>query len=182
MKVSITVDDRALQRSLTRTQREFAAPRALMMALGREFRDDVRDRINSRDNGSWAPASKWTRAKKNTNRALAGQARNISYRLVNDRKAEVIYSAVNSQGKQISITEHHFGKVLSADGKLTSIPITNPSPLRLPSGTSKFYFRWRKSAVVPARKIWPDAPGEAAQIAKPVLSKWVNTVVARSWK
>lgn len=179
--ISIQVDARELNRAATRTNKALAQPLALMTLLGRAFRDDVRKRINSRDNGSWAPPSKWTRAKKRTNRALSGQAKKVSF-TASARKAEVFYSGVSSKGKSISLTEHHFGKTLPATGALISIPIANPRPLSLPPGTTKFYFKWNKSSVVPRRKIWPDGPGEANRITDPIASRWLQDTVDRNWQ
>lgn len=181
MKISVQIDAKALNRAANRTDKALSQPLALMTLLGRRFRDDVRNRMNSRDNGSWAPASKWTRAKKRTNRALAGQAKNVSFTASNN-KTEVFYKGTNSKGKSINITEHHFGKTLPATGALVSIPIANPRPLSLPVGTTKFYFHWNKSSIVPRRKIWPDGPGEAQRIADPIVFRWVQDTVDKNWQ
>lgn len=180
---SVAIDDRRAIRAADRTAKALGQTHRMLEVVARGFRDDVRDRMNSRDGGNWQAASKWTRAKKNTNRPLAGQARNIVMLFSSPKQALVAYSGVSKEtGKPISITEHHFGKTLNADGRLVEIAVRNPAPLRLPTGRQKAYFRWTRNSVVPARKIWPDRPGEANKIAEPLVSRWVRQTTDRTWK
>jgi hypothetical protein len=183
MQARITIENRRALRAIDRTQRALSETHRVLEIVSRGFRDHVRKTINSQDGGSWEKPSKWTRAKKRTNRALSGQANNITNIFASRAQALVVYQGASKQtGKPISITEHHFGKVLLATNNLVRIPIRNPAPLKLSRAATSMWFKWGKNSIVPRRKIWPDRPGEADGIAQPLVHRWVAGVAARTWK
>jgi hypothetical protein len=183
MRFDVRADTQQLQRAARNLERSLSNRNTLLRETSAALRDNVRKRIASQNNNSWAKASKWTRAKKNTNRALSGQAKNIRSRVMSSERAEVFYEGISkTTGKSIKITEHHFGYVLPADGQVTSIPILNPAPLRLAKNKNRFFFRWKNDSSIPARKIWPDGPREAENIVEPIALKWLNKMVDRAWK
>jgi hypothetical protein len=138
--------------------------------------------MTTQDGGAWEKPSKWTRAKKNTNRALAGQHRNIHHRVVGPNRAIVYYTGKSREtGEDIRITEHHTGKTIPPSGDKTLLRLKNPRPLKLASGVNAIVFKSIQPSLVPARRIWPDRPGEARRVAEPVLRKWVKEVTARNF-
>lgn len=148
---------------------------SLFKVLGRVLRDDVRQRIRTQDGGKWAPLSPWTVARTAKRRPLAGQDRNIKFKVLS-RRLEVYFDAPSNW----DISKHHRGYTIPADGGYHSIAIKRPSALGLSPGTTRFRFRWSKSGKVPARKIWPT-PNEAKRIAEPHIKPWANDVIKKEF-
>lgn len=181
--LAVTIDDKRARRAMDRTVDGLSQTHRMLDVVARGFRDHVRKTIATQDGGSWERPSKWTRAKKRQMRALPGQSINIKHIFAGRKQALVVYQGQSKEtGQPISITEHHYGKALPPTGKLVRIPIRAPSALGLTRGITEMWFRSRRPSVVPARKIWPDRPGEAQRIAEPLASNWVRVLTNRTWK
>jgi hypothetical protein len=147
----------------------------LLVEIGTAFVRDVAERIKTADGGKWAPPSKWTRAKKGVNKALAGAEAYVKFR-VRTNKMHVYADA------PYSLSLHHRGfqnallgkKEKIVKGRL-AINIINPAPLGLKKA-GPFYFIPRKAGITPPRRIW-TSEGEQVKIGGPIMSRWLKNVV-----
>lgn len=170
MAASIYIrNEKAVRDALKRIDKALLAERpALFQTLGRVLVDDIRDRMDTRGHGSWAPPSKWILAKKNARAALAGQSKNVRFQAFPD-KLVVFFSSP----KQWTLTQHNDGFTVQPDGSRVTIPLQNPSALSLPGSAKTFSFISRKPSVVPARRSWPTEAEALAKINVPV-SLWIR--------
>ena len=171
--VSVTIrNERAVRAALKGIDKALIAERpALFQTLGRLLQDDVRQRMDSRGGGSWAPPSKWILAKKNARSALAGQSSRVRFQVFPDKLA--IFFA--SPG-QWTLTQHNDGFTVQPDGSRVTIPLQNPSALSLPGSAKTFSFLSRRASVVPPRRSWPTEAEALAKIQAP-LSVWIRKTV-----
>ena len=163
---------------------------SLFRSLGDVYVADVKHRIISQDDGKWAPASKWLRAKKATSRVLDGAERYVRARISKNKLSIV------STARGWTLTQHHDGftnALVSPKDKFDEfgrvvIPVKDPRPLNLyaemrkardgsvkPRSTT-FHFKAVKPGKTPARKIWPTAD-EAIRLGSPIASRWLTKIV-----
>lgn len=146
------------------------------------LRDDTKKRMGSSDSGSWAPPSKWIKAKKGARKALAGMQRYIKSRAIRsvgagaNSASGIVYFA--NPDNDWDINDHHRGFTRGATGRFVTIPIKQPSHLGLRPGTTKFRFRSTRPSVVPARKIWPTEAEAIAQIELPA-GMWLSKAISK---
>jgi len=165
-------NEKQVRDALKRIDKALVAERStLFNTLGRILQDDVRERMDTRDHGSWAPPSKWILAKKNARSALAGQSRNVRFQTFPD-KVVIFFTSPG----QWTLSQHHDGFTVQPDGSRVTIPLQNPAPLSLPSSAKTFSFISRRPSVVPARKAWPTEAEAVAKIQTPI-SLWIRKVV-----
>lgn len=170
-------------------QLETGIPR-LMLTLGTALVEDVKTRIIRRDNGSWAPASKWARAKTGYSFPTLLGAEKYVRLSIRSKGAAVVAQTP----KEWTLTQHHegFENKLYNDGEETdehgrvTLKIKDAGPLNLyqefkrktnqPIATV-FKFVPQKPGHTPARKIWPGL-SEIEQVAQPVASRWLKQVLS----
>lgn len=146
------------------------------------LRDDAKKRMGSSDSGSWAPPSKWIKAKKGARKALAGMQRYIKSRAIRsvgrgaNSAAGIVYFA--NPDNDWNINDHHTGFTRPATGRFVTISLKQPSHLGLRPGTSKFRFRSVKPSVVPARKIWATEAEAISKIELPA-SMWLSKAISK---
>lgn len=167
---------------------------SLFRSLGDLYVENVKHRIITRNDGQWAPASKWARAK--TGQAfptLLGAEKYVKARVTKNSLSIV------STARGWSLTQHHDGfenKLTGPGDKFDSngrvvLKIKDPRPLNLytemrkarngkqtPRSTT-FAFKPRKPGHTPARKIWPTAD-EAISLGQPIASRWLNQIVTKA--
>jgi hypothetical protein len=171
--VTITIrNEKQVRAALKGIDKALNAERpALFQTLGRILQDDVRDRMDSRGGGSWAPPSKWILAKKNARVALAGQSRRVRFQTFPD-KLVVFFDSP----KDWTLTQHNDGFTVQPDGSRVTIPLQNPAALGLSGSAKTFSFISRKPSVVPARRSWPTEAEALSKINAPI-SMWVRKTV-----
>lgn len=174
MGFKVKIDDRDFQNKTEKLARNLEAADSLLLDVGRTVLEDVRRRVATGDGGSWAPASRWVQAKKGTTKALDGLENDFSFRQAGSRRVEVYFEGQNSEGEAIDIQEHHDGTTLEADGSHVDLYLKDPSALRLKS--PNFSFRWLRSSVIPARRIWPDRAGEIEALVAGPISRYLKSV------
>lgn len=142
--------------------------KVLFGALGRKVRDDVRKRITTQGDGSWAPLSKWTRARTGRRKALITERSRVTF-IVKPNRVEIVYI---ERSNNWNLTKHHRGfKNSGFSGKKVTIPLRNPGALKV-SGNSLTILS-AKPSVVPARTVWTPA-GKLRRIALPVVNAWAR--------
>lgn len=143
----------------------------LIQMIGTPLRDDTKGRISSQNKGTWAPLSKWGRAK-GKDVPLQGLSRTVKFRLISKNQGEVYAELpLGQDGKPWSLTQHHKGfENKPPSHALVVIPLRRPSELSLPSSRRTFSWIERRSGKTPARQIWPT---------KAQVEKVVNIEVAR---
>lgn len=147
------------------TQRQV---KVLFGALGRKLRDDVRRRITTQGDGSWAPLSKWTRARTGRRKALITERRRVVF-IVKPKRLDIVYLERSSEW---DLTSHHRGFTTPGfRGKKAVIPLRNPSALGV-KGNSITIFS-AKPSKVPARPVWTPR-NKILRILKPITSAWVR--------
>lgn len=163
---------------------------SLFRSLGDIYVADVKHRIISQDDGKWAPASKWLKAKSGQSVVLDGTEKYV--------KARVTKNALSIYGSQRgwSFTQHHEGfenalvgpgEERDAHGRVV-LQIKDPRPLNLyveyrkkrdgssiPRATV-FAFVAKRAGRTPARKIWATAE-EAIRLGQPTASRWLAKIV-----
>lgn len=145
----------------------------LFNLLGAAFVKNVQDRISSQDEGRWAQASKWHKAKKgDAARILEGAGSFVKFKASGER-----LDVIGETGQDWTLTQHHEGFENEETPGRVTIDIVNPSPLGLGGGTREFSWIDGATGKTAARKIWPDG-GEAYAISQPIASKWLEKVVA----
>ena len=149
-------------------------PQELFLQLGTAFVDDITKRIVSQDEGRWAQPSKWVRAKKSTDRALAGIEKYL-----HSKATDVSLEVYAQTDGEWSFTQHDQGfENLENNqvGERIQIDVVNPGPLGLPSAGPFSWIPRNGSGRTPARKIWPTED-DARRIAQPIFSRWVETQI-----
>jgi hypothetical protein len=171
--------DEALRKFHGLDEELLAARPRLFQVLGEALADNVKTRIITHDSGSWAPASKWSRAKTGyAYPTLLGAEKYVKFSM--DQSTLRIYGKTPPEW---TLTMHHkgFWNKLIGDDEPTDrfgrviLKIKDGSPLDLPSA-AVFLFVPQKAAVTPARKIWPTTE-EAQAIANPIASRWLQQVL-----
>jgi hypothetical protein len=172
--LTIVVNNKSASRYIQGLPRriERALP-ALWRSLATPLKANVRTRLATADGGRWAKPSRWIKAKKNSRKVLNGLGQRIRSRYT--QQALNIY--FESPGDW-TLTQHHDGFTVPPEGRHVLIPIKNPRPLGLSSGTKWFTFFHGKPSVVPARKVWPSEV-EAEAIVVPIASAWITKVLQR---
>jgi hypothetical protein len=149
-------------------------PQELFLQLGTAFVDDITKRITTQDDGHWASPSKWVRAKKNTDRALAGIEKYLHSKATNSNLQ--VYAQTDGEW---SFTQHDQGFENienNQQGDRIVIDVVNPGPLGLPAAGEFSWIPHNGSGRTPARKIWPTAE-DARAIANPIFSRWVEAQI-----
>jgi hypothetical protein len=146
----------------------------------------VRRRIQSQDDGRWAKASKWVRAKKALDQPLFGAERFVKLRVTANEAR--VYG--NTGDDAWTLTQHDrgfynalVGKKDEMEGDRVVLKLRDPSalgrPLRaLKKGrvqTSKFFFVPKRIGHTPARKIWSEA-AEVQKRMTPIAVRWIEKV------
>ena len=176
--VTIATNARDVERKIVRIQTRITrqVPR-LMRILSRVLRDDVKKRIATKDGGSWAPISKWGRAK-GKNRALSGAGVFVKARVVGQQGQVYAETPQNKEGQNWSLTQHHKGFVNDVrPGSIVIIPLKRPGALGLPRNRRTFAFIERRAGKTPARKIWPGRD-QAFALMRPLTLKWLKDATA----
>jgi hypothetical protein len=162
----------------------------LFRSLGDALVNDVKDRIRTSNNGAWAPASKWLKAKTGQSKVLLGAEKYV--------RAQITKDSLKIVGKSSkwTLTQHHLGfenKLLDPSEPIDShgrvvIKIKDPRVLNLyvemrrkRDGTTVpratvFAFAPKKPGRTPARQIWPTEM-RANVIANPIASRWFAKVI-----
>lgn len=166
--------------------------KVLFRSLGDALVEDVKHRIITRDGGSWAPASKWSRAK-------SGQAYPTLLGAEKYVKSSITADGVTIYGdtrKGWTLTQHQEGfvnKLQDADEETDDrgrvvIKIKDGRPLNLYTELRSkrgggvaptaqvFAFIPQRPGVTPGRRIWSTA-AEADAIAQPIASRWFEKIV-----
>lgn len=163
---------------------------ALFLSLGEALVQNVKNRIRSSDNGAWAPASKWLRAKTGQSKVLKGTEKYVKMTVTPEALT------VGGDAPGWTLSAHHSGfenqpaspaEERDEHGRVI-IPLKDPSALNLYTEYRKtragktvprasvFAFVPLRPGHTPARKIWPTQ-GETEQIAIPIASRWLQKVV-----
>lgn len=165
---------------------------SLFRSLGDVYVADVKRRIVTSDGGSWAPASKWLRAKTGQSKVLLGVEKYIKARISNNKLSIV------STARSFSLSDHDKGFTNAVEGPgekhdehgRVVLNIKDGRPLNLYTEMRKrrgvaapvsqtFAFIARKAGVTPARKIWPTVP-EAISLGQPIGFKWLEALVKQA--
>lgn len=162
----------------------------LFRSLGDALVNDVQERIRTSNRGTWAPASKWLRAKTGQSKVLLGAEKYI--------RAQITKNALKIIGKsgKWTLTQHHTGfenalrdpsEEVDEHGRVV-IKIKDPRVLNLyvemrrkrdGSATpraSVFAFAPKRAGRTPARQIWPTE-AQANAISEPIASRWFAKVI-----
>lgn len=163
---------------------------SLFRTLGDTYVADVKHRIISQDDGKWAPASKWLKAKTGQSRVLDGMEKYVKARISATQLA-IVSTAI---GWSLSMHDQGFENKLvgpreSLDGHgRVELKIKDGRPLNLyvelkrkrdgstVPRSQTFAFVPKKPGHTPARKIWPTAD-EAVRLGNPIASRWLNQIV-----
>lgn len=163
---------------------------ALFRSLGDVLVADVKKRIITSNTGTWAPASKWLRAKTGQSKVLLGAEKYV--------RASITRAALKIVGRsgKWTLTQHHEGFVNKlADpserrdqhGRVV-LKIKDPDAINLYRELRKtregkvvprasvFAFIPKKAGITPARQIWPTQD-QADALTRPVFSRWLNGLV-----
>lgn len=163
---------------------------SLFRSLGDVYVADVKHRIISQDDGKWAPASKWLKAKSGQTRVLDGMEKYVQAR-ISQKQLAIVSTAI---GWSLSMHDQGFENKLigpkeSTDGHgRVELHIKDGRPLNLYVEMKKkrdgsnsirsqtFAFVPKRPGHTPARKIWPTAE-EAVRLGNPIASRWLNQIV-----
>lgn len=149
----------------------------LFQELGESLSEKVKRRIETQDDGQWAPLSKWIKAKKSPERALQGAEEFIKFRF-----DEAELSVYGEMPADWTLTQHDEGFDNKEDhkvGEAIVIEIVDPSPLGLASVPNGI-FSWVPKGTpghTPARRIWLDEE-EVVVIVEPIAERWMQATVA----
>ena len=141
----------------------------LMTALGRAGRDYGRKRITTQGDGSWAPLSKWTRAKTGRRKALITERQNIKYRKT--RLGVEIFH--DSPSPNWSLATHARGFTRPAVRGKVVIPLKVPSIL----GVNKPYIVLPKGSpatVTPPRPVFENDDTVMRKVIRPQIRLWLQ--------
>lgn len=163
---------------------------SLFRSLGDIYVADVKHRIISQDDGRWAPASKWLRAKSGQGRVLDGMEKYVKARITANRLAIV----GTAPGWTLSQHDEGFTNQLESPGEehdgsgRVVLKIRDGRPLNLyvemkrkrdgsaVPQSQTFAFVPKKAGRTPARKIWPTAD-EAISLGNPTASQWFKKII-----
>jgi hypothetical protein len=166
---------------------------SLFRSLGEVLVADVKRRIMTSDDGKWAPASKWLRAKTGQSKVLLGAEKFVRYQFTRD-----MLHVLGKSGKW-TLTQHHEGfenKLVDPSeprdpyGRVI-LKIKDGNPLKLyvemrrkrdgtvTQRTQTFSFIAKKIGRTPARKIWANEQ-EVIKMATPVSSRWFETLIRKA--
>lgn len=145
---------------------------AVVYDIVTKYTEEVRRNIETqgrRFGSPWEPPSKWIAAKKGEGHKILEGA---------DRFLTVLGGGLESRVAFISpgpwtLTQHHDGFVVPADGQEYTIRLVNPFALGLEAGHANFKFAWKKNSVVPPRKIWPTE-NEVVQMIHPLIEDFAK--------
>lgn len=174
--VTVTLDPRYdAKTTLAKLQAALnqAVPEMFRQEIGPYLKADTQRRIRTQDYGRWAPASKWIRAKKGSDRILYGQDNHVDFRVF-PRRLELIHRSPSYW----NITQHHTGFTKQPVHHRFTIPIKDPVPLGLPGNAKVFSFVMHNPSVVPPRKIWPTEGDVMPRIAHSA-SLWIQKTINR---
>lgn len=166
---------------------------SVFRSLGDVYVADVKRRIISQNDGTWAPASKWLKAKTGGTRVLDGAEKYVKAR-ISQKQLAIVSTA---RGWSLSDHDQGFtnklvgpGDSLDKDGRV-ELTIRDPRPLNLYTelrkkrdGTSvprstTFAFKPTRAGVTPARQIWPTAE-QAIKLGHPIASRWLTEIVKKA--
>lgn len=171
----------------------------LFRSLGDALVANVKRRIITSDEGRWALASKWLRAKTGQQKVLKGVEKYVRFTVSKD-----ILNIVGKGGKW-SLTQHHEGFTNQLVGETERrdshgrviLKIKDGRPLNLYTvirrnrrsrnpisrvgriEAQEFRFVPHRAGHTPARKIWPTGQ-ESETIVQPIAFKWLEKVVGET--
>lgn len=168
-----TIGLRRVLRKLKEYKQDYTSGSAehskLMTRLGRRGRDYARARITSQGDGTWAPLSKWTRAKTGRRKALITERPRIKFRHV--KAGVVIYH--DSPSNEWDLAKHGRGFTRPAVRGKVVIPLKAPRIL----GVNKPYIvlpRGSPATYTPPRVVFERDDIIMRKVVRPELRKWVN--------
>jgi hypothetical protein len=164
MSVKIKVNYKDVELSINRLKASMRDRKSLMDRIASALQLYTQDTIKTQGRGSWAPLAPSTKEATGRNKALTPLIPFIRGRSSTD--SATVYFSKRPSGW--SIAQHESG--------YTSPAVKGPI-MKTDKGV---FFSKRKASVVPARKIFPT-PGKAKQIAMPLVLKWTEEVIKRSW-
>lgn len=173
IRITIINDDQ-IEKALNQLGRDIRRRRTLMSRIGKSVRDDVRTRIRTQNNGTWAKPGKWIKAKKDARKALSGTAKFVRSKSTKDR-AE-IFGAMPSGW---TFTQHDRGFTRAPSGQRVTLSLKKPSALGLPSNQNTFSFVDTKPSTTPARKIWSE-DFQVKLIVEKVGRQWLREVARKA--
>lgn len=166
VKISINYDDVRL--SIARLNASMRDRKSLMDRIADALQAYTQDTIKTQGRGTWEPLAKSTRAATGRSKALTPLIPFIRGRSSTD--TATVYFSKRPRGW--SLEQHQTG--------YTSPAVKGPKMKVKAKNGKPWHFSSRKESVVPARQVFPT-PGKAQQIAMPLVYKWTEEVVKRSW-
>jgi hypothetical protein len=163
---------------------------SLFRTLGDVYVHDVKKRIITQNNGMWAPASKWLKAKNGHTRVLDGMEKYVRAR-VSQKQLAIVSTARNW-----TLSMHHEGfenKLVGPGEKMdqhgrVELKIRDGRPLNLYTElknrrdaskgvrSQTFSFVPKNPGRTPPRKIWPRED-EAIKLGNPPASAWLRKII-----
>lgn len=159
------------KKGLSKLRRDLGRTSVLSSRMGRALVEDARRRIATQGGGSWAPLSKWTRARTGRDLALITEMENISFKLIGGQ----LVIGHDSDGSW-SLDDHEKGFTTAPDVPST-ISLKRPELLGV-TGNS-IHIRRAKNSITPARRVFPNQ-AEAHDVVEPIVRKWVADIIRRS--
>jgi hypothetical protein len=157
--------------------------RPLLTRIGRSLRDDSKKRISSQDGGTYAPLSKWTRARTGRRKAFITQRKGIGFRVKGPLLSigHTVIHTDTSDNKQWNFNQHARGFTTPAGTHPVSIKIRNPKALKKPRpepGGMMILHKYKKQET-PARQVFPN-PFQAQRIIRRDAEIWLRNIAKRA--
>jgi len=159
---------------LSKIRRSLRNNNAFLRRVGRALRDDARLRITTQDGGTYAPLSKWTKAKTGRRKALITERKNIQFKLT---AGAIQVGHEGSAGWEL--TSHEKGFTLPGMPETFTLKRPNflaPGPNLKGDQVTVF---GKKPSKVPARRVFPTR-AEANVILVREAEKWINNILKSS--
>lgn len=176
MTVRITIiNDDQTEKALEQLGKDIRSRRrTLMSRIGQSVRDDVRARIRTQNNGTWAKPGKWIKAKKDARKALSGTGKFVRSKSTKDR-AEVF----GAMPGDWTFTQHDRGFTRAPSGQRVTLNLKRPGALNLPSNQKTISFVDKKPSTTPGRKIWSEE-FQVKLIIEKEGRKWIREVARKA--
>lgn len=170
----IIINDVQIEKALAQLSKDIRRRRTLMSRIGKNVRDDVRNRIRTQNQGTWAKPGKWIKAKKDARKALSGTAKFVRSKSTKDR-AEIFGAMPGTW----TLTQHDRGFTRTPSGRRVTLNLKRPGALNLPSSRKMISFIDRKVTSTPARKIWSE-DFKVKLIVEKEGRKWLREVARKA--